>query len=63
MREYIKKILRSGRNITLIVSNYEMKVILEIVRSLEDCGLLLIGVSETIKTKQNNKKEDFLVCY
>ena len=40
-----------------------MKVILEIVRSLEDCGLLLIGVSETIKTKQNNKKEDFLVCY
>ena len=48
MQEYIKKILRSGRNITLIVSNNEMKVILEIVRSLEDCGLLLIGVSETI---------------
>ena len=33
--------------------------------NIQDSGLLL-GVSETIKqlkTKQKNKKEDFLVCY
>ena len=35
-----KKILGSGQNITLIVSNDEMKCILKIVKSLEDSGLL-----------------------
>ena len=40
-----------------------MKDVLQIVKSLEDSGILLERVSETIKTKQNNKKEDFLVCY
>ena len=37
--------------------------ILKIVKSLEDSGLLLEGVIETIKMKQKNKKEDFLVSY
>ena len=40
-----------------------MKDILRIVKSLKDCGLLLEGVSETIKNEAKNKKEDFLVCY
>ena len=35
---------------------------MKIVKSLEDLGLLLKGVSETIQMKLNNKKEDFLVC-
>ena len=34
-----------------------------IVKSLEDSGLLLKGVSEQFEMKQKNKKEDFLVCY
>ena len=55
-----KKILCSGTP-ALIISNDEMKDIMKIVKSLEDSGLLLKGVSETMK--QNNKKEDFLVCY
>ena len=55
-----KKILGSGHNTTLIISNDEMKDILEIVKSLEDSRLLLKGVSETIK---NKVKKDFLVCY
>ena len=42
-----KKVLGSGHNTTLIISNDEMKDILKIIKSLEDSGLLL-GVSETI---------------
>ena len=54
MQEYIKKILRSGYNTTLIISNDEMEDIFKIVRSLEDSGLLSKGVSKTI---QNEAKE------
>ena len=39
---------RSG-NTTLIVSNEEVKDIMKIVESLEDSGLLIKCVSETIK--------------
>ena len=56
-----KKILGSGHNTTLIiVSNDEMKYILEIVKSLEDSGLLLEGVSEAIKNKAKEQKRGFL---
>ena len=45
-----KKILGSGyNNTTLIISNDEMDDILKIVKSLEDSGVLLKGVSETIQ--------------
>ena len=44
-----KKILGSGHNnTTLIISNDKMDAILKIVKSLEDSGVLLKGVSETI---------------
>ena len=49
MQEYIKKILGSGHNTTSIISNDEIKDILKVIRSLEDSGLLLEGVSEAIK--------------
>ena len=42
-----KKILRSGHN--NLVSNDEMDDILKIVKSLENSGVLLKGVSETIQ--------------
>ena len=42
-----KKILGSATT-TLIISNDEMEDIIKIVKSLEDSGLLLKGVSETI---------------
>ena len=48
-----KKILGSG-NTTLIISNDEINDIIKIVKSLEDSGLLLKGVSETV---QNEVKE------
>ena len=60
MQEYIKKILGPGHNITLIISNDEMKEIFKIVKSLEDSGLLLEGVNETIKNKAQEQKGGFL---
>ena len=55
-----KKILGSGHNTTLIISNDEMEDILEIVKSLENSGLLLEGVSETIKNEAKEQKGEFL---
>ena len=40
-----------------------MEDIMKTVKSLGDSGLLLKGVSETFKSKEKNKKEDFLICY
>ena len=62
MQEYIKKILGSETT-TLIISNDERKDIIKIVKSLEDSGLLLIGVSEAIQNEAKELKKDFLVCY
>ena len=45
------KILGSGHNTTLIISNDEMEDISKIVKSLEDSELLLKGVSESIKSE------------
>ena len=36
-------------NTTLIISNEEMNDIMKIVKSLDEFGLLIKGVSETIK--------------
>ena len=46
-----KNILGSGHNTTLIISNCEMEDILKVVKSLEDSGILLEGVRETIKNE------------
>ena len=48
MQEYIKKILGSGNTATLIIPNDEINDIIKIVKSLEDSGLLLKGVTETV---------------
>ena len=44
-----------------IISVEEMNDMMIIVNSLEDTGLLIKGVSETIKMKPKNKKVDFQV--
>ena len=62
MQEYIKKILGSETT-TLIISNDERKDIIKIVKSLEDSGLLLKGVSEAIQNEAKELKKDFLVFY
>ena len=45
-----KKMFRSGFT-TLIISNEEMNEIMKVINSLEESGLLIKGVSETIKNK------------
>ena len=54
-----KKILGSG-NTTLIISNNEIEDIIKIVKSLEDSGLLLKGVSETIQNEAKGQKGEFV---
>ena len=54
-----KKMLGSGAA-TLIISNDEMNDILKIVKSLEDSGLLLKGVSETIQHEAKEQRGGFL---
>ena len=41
-----KKILGSGNNTTLIISNKDMDDLIKIVKPLEDSGLLLKGITE-----------------
>ena len=57
-----KKILGSG-NTTLIISNNEMEDIIKIVKSLEDSGLLLKRVSETIQNEAKEQKRRFLSMF
>ena len=54
-----KKILGSGNSTTLIISNDQMDI-LKIVKSLEDSGLLLKGVSETIQHEAKEQRGGFL---
>ena len=55
-----KKMLGSGAT-TLIISNDEMGDILKIVKSLEDSGILLKGVSETIQHEAKEQRGGFLL--
>ena len=45
---------------TLIISNEEMNDIMEIIKSLEESGLLIKGVSETIINETKEQKGGFL---
>ena len=60
-----KKIIGYGQpnnnnNTILIISNDEMGDILKIVKSLEDSGVLLKGVSETIQNEAKEQRGGFL---
>ena len=56
-----KKILGSGHNnTTLIISNDEINDIIKIIKSLEDSGLLLKGVTETVQNEVQEQKGGFL---
>ena len=46
-----KKILGSGNMTTLIISNDEIGDIIKIVKSLEDSGLLLKGVTQAVQNE------------
>ena len=54
-----KKVFGSGVTI-LIILNGEMNDIMKIIKLLEESGLLIQYVSETIKTKAKEQKGGFL---
>ena len=59
-----KKILGSGHNhpssTTLIISNDEMEDVIKIVKFLDNSGLLLKGVTETVQNEVKEQKGGFL---
>ena len=58
-----KQILGSGHHplsATLIIPNNEIEDIIKIVKSLEDSGLLLKGVTETVQNEVKEQKGGFL---
>ena len=58
--ESIKKRMLGSEVTALIISNDEMDDILKIVKSLENSGVLLKGVSETIQHEAKEQKGGFL---
>ena len=54
-----KKMLGSGTT-TIIISNDEMNDIIKVVKSLEDSGVILKGVSETIQHEAKEQRGGFL---
>ena len=54
-----KKMLGSGTT-TLIISKGEMNDLIKIVKSLEDCGIILKGISETIQHEAKEQRGGFL---
>ena len=54
-----KKILGSGNNTTLILSNKDMDDLIKIVKSLEDSGLLLKGITESVQNEIKEQKGGF----
>ena len=55
-----KKVLASGNMTTLIISNDEIYDIIKIVKSLEDSGLLVKGVTEIVQNEVKEQKGVFL---
>ena len=55
-----KKILGSGNNTTVTISNKNMDDLIKIVKSLEDSGLLLKGITESVENEIKEQKGGFL---
>ena len=55
--------MRAGKGFTLFTLNEDMNDIIKIIKLLKDLGVLIDGVTETVKHEIKNKKEDFLeIC-
>ena len=55
-----KKTLGSGNHTTLIISNKDIEDVIKIVKSLEESGLLLKGVTESVENEVKEQKGGFL---
>ena len=55
-----RKILGSGNHTALTISNNDVQDLLNIVKSLEDSGILLNRITETVKNEVKEQKGGFL---
>ena len=58
-----KEAVRTGKGFTLFISNEDKNDIIKIIKSLEDSGVLIDGVTETVKHEIKNKMVDFLELF
>ena len=56
----IQKNIYGSGSTALIISNEEMEGIMKLVKSLEESGLLIKGISEAIKNEVKEQKGGFL---
>ena len=52
--------MRAGKVFTLFISNVNVNDIIKIIISLEDSGVLIHGVTETVKHEIKNQDDRFL---
>ena len=55
-----KGAVRAGKGFTLFISNEDMNDIIKIIKSLKDSGLLIDGVTETVKNEIKKQEGGFL---
>ena len=55
--------MRAGRGFTLFISNEDLNDIPKIVKSLEDSGVLIEGITETVKHEIKTEEGEFLVAF
>ena len=55
-----KGAVRAGKGFTLLISHENMNDIIKIIKSLEDSGVLIDGVAETIKDEIKRQEGGFL---
>ena len=55
-----KGAVREGKGFTLFISNEDKDDIIKIIKSLEDSGVLIDGVTETVKHETKKHKGEFL---
>ena len=53
-----KGFVKAGKGFTLFISNEDMNNIKQIIKSLENSGVLIDGFTETVKDEIKNKKVD-----
>ena len=52
-----KEAVRAGKGFTLLISNKDMNDIIKIVKSLKDSGVLIDGVTETVKHEIKTRRQ------
>ena len=55
-----KRAIRAGKRYTFFISNVDMNDIIKIIKSLEDSGVLIDGVTETVKHEIKKQEGGFL---